>query len=670
MGTALGQEQNVHFDWVGHLGSENDEYSQQVIADEQGNVYLLGSFEGTIDADPGHGRVLLSAVGSTDVFVCKFEASGRLLWAKALGGMEDDYAYALALDGLGNLYVGGDFGGTADFDPGPGTLNLTAKGGADVFVCKWSSEGEVLWARSFGGLAGDYSEALAVDDSGNVYVTGQYRETVDFDPGVGVTLHTAMGQSDVFVQKLDSHGNLQWAKSLGGRAADNGQAITVDEQGCVYVAGTFRDTVDFDSTVRPLASLGRDDLFLQKRRADGTLQWTQHLGGKGIDQIGSILLDTRGDLLLTASFSDTLSLSVLGENHTLVAHDGADALLIKTDHQGECQWARILQGNGAQLPPAITSDVIGSIYLAGSYTDTIDLNPNRSHAHFVADGGRDAYLVKLSPHGRYAWAKTFGGREDEVVEGVTLDGMGNVYLAGFFDGTTDFDAGKGYRIKSAQGGDDVFLQKLEQCLSTTASHSVTACQRYTSPSGRYVWKQSGVYHDTIARRCGADSAVVINLTVEQLDTTVNNHAPTLMAATTGAHYQWIDCISGKVINGANASTFTPEATGIYALELSQGACTLRSGCHVVRNVGIIATDIEEAIQVYPNPTRGRITLDLGATHDWFKVTVKSLSGEVVLKERFRLLQKASLQWEGSPGFYLVEVSTSEEEHAYLKVIRQ
>jgi hypothetical protein len=176
----------------------------------------------------------------------KLDSAGNFLWAKAIGGSSNDRGYAIAVDSAGNVHTAGWFSDQADFDPGLGTFNLTAAGGMDGFTSKLDSAGNFVWAKRMGGPSDDHAYGIAVDSAGNLYTTGGFYGTVDFDPGPSAFNLTAAGGDDIFITKLDSAGSFVWAKRIGGQYTDFAFGIGADRVGNVYTTGAFYDTVDFD----------------------------------------------------------------------------------------------------------------------------------------------------------------------------------------------------------------------------------------------------------------------------------------------------------------------------------------------------------------------------------------------------------------------------------------
>jgi hypothetical protein len=259
--------------WAIGIGGTLNDIGHAIRADDAGNVYTTGTFKGTVDFDPGSGTFSLTSSGDDDIFISKSDASGNFLWAKKIGGGGLDHVNTMILDEDTNLYTVGYFNGTVDFDPGSGTHNLSSAGMDDVFISKLDADGNFVWAKNVGSTDQDESFSVVLDGSGNVYVTGNYFGTVDFDPGAGNYNLTAAGGYDVFILKLDTSGNFVWARSIGGADWDFAFSIAVDETGNVYTTGYFWSTADFDpgAGTYNLTSAGNYDIFTSKLDASGNL---------------------------------------------------------------------------------------------------------------------------------------------------------------------------------------------------------------------------------------------------------------------------------------------------------------------------------------------------------------------------------------------------------------
>lgn len=235
-------DDDLGFGYAGSMGGVSTDLGQSIAVDVLGNLYVAGRFSFTADFDPGVGTVNLTSAGGFDLYVYKLDPGRNLLWARAMGGPGIDVGMGIAVDDSGNVYTTGCFTGTADFDPGPGTANLTSAGGefdADVFVSKLDSSGNFVWAKRLGGVNSDWAEGITLDGSGNIYSTGSFFTTGDFDPGPGTFTLTNGGGDDIYVSKLDSDGNFVWAVAMGGPGSDVGADIVVDALGGVYTTGFF-----------------------------------------------------------------------------------------------------------------------------------------------------------------------------------------------------------------------------------------------------------------------------------------------------------------------------------------------------------------------------------------------------------------------------------------------
>lgn len=251
------------------MGGSGNDYGRSIAVDGTGNIYTTGYFFGTADYDPGAGTISLTAAtgGGSDIFVSKVNTSGNAVFAKNIGGNGSDYGVSIKLDGTGNVLTTGYFQGSGDFDPNAGTFSLSAVGNDDIFISKLDATGNFVWAKGMGGSGIDLGNGIAVDGSGNVYTSGSFNATIDFDPNATTYTLTSSGLGDIFINKLNSAGNFMWAAKMGGTQDDNGNAITIDASGYLYTTGGFKGTVDFDPNAGNYSltsSGGSDDIFVHK----------------------------------------------------------------------------------------------------------------------------------------------------------------------------------------------------------------------------------------------------------------------------------------------------------------------------------------------------------------------------------------------------------------------
>ena len=250
-------------------GGAGSTFGNSIRIDGAGNIYVTGNFSGVTDFDPSASFFNLTETGSGDIFIVKLNSIGSFIWAKQYSGNPlFDRGYSFAIDGLGDVIVTGFFSGTVDFNPGAGVFNLTTGGGDDSFISKLDASGNFLWAKQIANLGSSYGTSVAVDLFNNIYTTGLFVGTADFDPGVGVNNLTAFA-NDVYISKLDPLGNFNWAGQILGSSASSygiGYSIDVDASANVYVTGRATGTNDFDphAGVFNLTTTGSAEIFVLK----------------------------------------------------------------------------------------------------------------------------------------------------------------------------------------------------------------------------------------------------------------------------------------------------------------------------------------------------------------------------------------------------------------------
>lgn len=386
-------------------------------------------------------------------------------WANSIGSLGLDQAFSCTVDASGNIYTTGIFSSTVDFDPGPGVFNLTAAGGVDAFVAKYSSSGTFVWAKSLGGSSGngEYGKSIAIDASGNVYSTGYFDGPTDFDPGPGTFTLNSSGATDIYISKLDNSGNFVWAKNLGGSSSDVSYSIKTDPSGNVYTIGTFSLSADFDPGPGSfsLTSNGFLDFFISKLDALGNFVWAKGIGGSiGNDEGFALTIDASGNSFATGYYAGTVDFDPGPSIFNMTSTNG-DLFVLKLNSAGNFVFSKDIGGSAIAIGLDITLDVSGNIYTTGEFQGTIDFDPSASSFTLSANGNYDVLISKLDAIGNFVWAKSFGGTFLEKGNSIRTDVLGNVYTGGFYNLSCDFDPGPGTFSLTSTGGADAFISKLD-----------------------------------------------------------------------------------------------------------------------------------------------------------------------------------------------------------------
>jgi hypothetical protein len=556
-------------------------------------------------------------------------------WAKQFGGSLTAEGYSMAVDGNGNVYTTGIFQGTIDFDPGAGTFNLTTAGDFDVYVSKLDASGNFAWAVNFGDANNDIGVSIGVDDAGNVYTTGHFLGTIDFDPGPGVFNLSAGGTKDVFISKLDNSGNFIWAKRFEANSQAIVMSIAVDAAGNSYTAGYFRDLVDFDPGVGTSylsSSPALNDVFVCKLDASGNLVWVRNMGGNDDCIAQGITIDAVGNVYTTGYFEGTMDFDPGSGTVILTTAGNADAFVSKLNADGNYVWSKQLGGTAMDRGFSVAVDNSGNVHTTGFFSGTGDFDPGTGSYPLVPSGNPDTYISKLDASGNFVWAKTFESVVAVIGRSIALDDKGSVYTTGDFAGQVDFDPGTGTFNLTTPGDYDAFISKLDASGNFTWAVSFEGSGaevgRAVALDGFGNVHTTGSFNgtadfnpgtgtgETFYLTSGGTDAFVHKMGICNVNTTVSLALGTLTAET-GYNYQWLNCETGySVIAGATSQSFTPSTSGNYAVELTADGCVDTSECFNVSVVGI-TQNTTNSFAIFPNPA-----------HD--KLTITGLSGEQTL----------------------------------------
>jgi Beta-propeller repeat len=400
---------------------------KKMVTDAAGNVYMTGLLMDSISLSS---LPTIYGSGNGDVFIAKFNNTGRALWVRKAEGLEYKEGSSITIDASGNLYITGLFNGTATFGTLPSiTSNSNSR---DIFVVKYNSNGTALWVQKAGGISEDQSTSIAIDALGNVLVTGCFSNSISF--GTLPSL-TATGSKDIFIVKYNSSGTALWAQKAGGTGDDYGSSIASDKSNNVYLTGSFTGiSATFGSLpVISSGSLVKSDVFVAKYNSSGIAQWVKKtVSSVNSDYSNSIALDTSGNIYVSGSFLGT---TYFGVSDSIRSVGDVDIFIAKYNNNGTTLWVQ--RGGGSQTDSSIdlALDESGNVYITGFFKGTATFGNLLS---ITSTGNQDICLIKYNNNGIVQWVQKAGGVNNDSGSCIALDKFRNVYISGYFQVKAQF----------------------------------------------------------------------------------------------------------------------------------------------------------------------------------------------------------------------------------------
>lgn len=431
MSLEMNAQVDPDFLWVKNIGGLDYDKANDVAIDTDGNIIVTGSFQGTVTI----GTTTLNSFGLDDIFITKLDPEGNFLWAVNAGGSDYDEGIAVTTDINNNIIVTGSFSVDAFF----GSNVLTSSGGTDVFTAKYAPDGSVIWARKGGGNSFDASNAVAVDNNGNIYITGIFTRSITFDP------FSIQGGEyfSIFLVKYDSNGNAMWLNAgISNGFYNSGNGIATNSLNDVFLTGMFGDQINFSGTI--LTSVAGPDVFLVRYDTNGNLIWIIQAGGTSYNEAGyDIAIAPNNDIFLTGGFSETIN---FGGIPPLTSNSFSNSFVAKYNLSGTPQWAVITGTATNTFGGSLDLDNAGNIFVLST---TGQLGLKRGELDRV-------HFAKLRNDGTLIWEFEAGGEFTNTIGGITVNNEGEAYAAGGFDGAGTF----GSYFLNNNGLSDVFIGKL------------------------------------------------------------------------------------------------------------------------------------------------------------------------------------------------------------------
>jgi hypothetical protein len=359
--------------WSQRYGDSDFQYSWGVATDEIGCVVAVGQYSGTIDFGGGP----LPSAGNTDIFIAKFDSNGNHLWSHNFGDISEQRAWAVAIDQNRNIITTGWIQGTVDFGGGP----LAVSAVSSAFLAKFGPDGNHLWSDHYGISDQNEGRRVAVDQAGNVIVTGRTQGQIDFGGGV----MTTAGGYDAFLTKFNPDGAYLWSRQFGDPGGQNGMDVATDLLGNVIATGEFQGTVDFGGG--PLSAGAASDMYVAKFNPTGGHIWSKNFAdfiiplALTVDELGSVVLT--GQQFGDADFG----------GGPLPGLDGSDSFLVELDSSGNHVWSTLLGTGSAEYGTDVAFQGDANIVLLGQFTGSTNLGGE----DMTGTGNPDIFLAKFGP---------------------------------------------------------------------------------------------------------------------------------------------------------------------------------------------------------------------------------------------------------------------------------
>ena len=361
--------------------------------------------------------------------------------AYQFGSAGNDNAYAVKTDSENNVYMAGSFSSTINF----GEDSLTSNGTTDIFLVKFNSDEEVVWATSFGSSTDDNVYEIVIDSDDNVIVSGFYSGTLQ----IGETVLETASDSEVLVAKFLSTGEFVWANnSVGTTASENlSYGITMDSSGDFIITGEYEDTILFGDS--SLTSIGSNDIFVAKISSEGSWMWGQTGGSNSSYDAGEdVICDENDNIFIVGHYRHD---ATFGEIE--VPETGTVCIFTaKLNSAGDWQWVSYAGGSSIDMGFGITINSNNDLYIAGMFKNSATFGD----INITGNGNYDAFVAKLDDEGTWLWAANGGSSNHEIAFGIDLNNEEDVVISGRFRDTATF----GDHQVTAVGDEDIFCAKI------------------------------------------------------------------------------------------------------------------------------------------------------------------------------------------------------------------
>lgn len=573
--------------WAQSMGSASNEGVNAIATDSNGDIVVIGTYDGTTDFDPGPGTETLVSFTVT-AYVAKYAQNGDLIWVYDFPSSNWSELKYLYIGADNSIYASGSYYGSVDLAPGT-TTNVITTSSVAAFMIKMDPSGNIEYTYDLETTLGSSSfYNMTVNTAKEVYFVTYQSGIVDYDNGIGSAIvDNSATWGGYYLNKLNSDGTYSWVKESEFAIAD----MVTDNNDHVFLCGALYGTAPLDIEPGPAVtnatcSPSMDAAFVVKLDADGSYLDHFIMETNAQVEIQHLTIDSQNqDILVSGLFDGQTNFEPASTSYVVDAIYSDEVYVARYSNAGDIKWVFRTEGSSTSSCgdiKSVSSDMYGNVYLAGElYNGPLDMDPgagveNLGGSSFVH------YLLKWDSLGNFNWAYTM--LPDAELNTIALSADGNhIYFGGDLSASADVDPEGTAEVpcSGCTGDNDIFLVKWNNC---------------------------------------------------DLDVTIFNNGSALEAVETsaGTTYQWYD-LNGDPIPGATNSTYTPTVNGGYQVLITKGDCSYFSSMYSVTNVGLESTNPEVNLIIYPNPAENYLMIS-GITETGL-VEIIDLLGDIVYQSQ-------------------------------------
>ena len=519
-------------EWVRQLGGTGYCDTKTTVIDDQGAVYMIGSFGGTVDFDPSPATERLTSASGQDMFVAKYDAAGGLVFVNQIRvntrASDTTYAESITVDTDKNIYIAASFKG--DVTLGTTTLSSTleedGEDSRDILFARYNSTGQLSFAYRMGGDQTDYGNALATTADNKIVLVGRFKRTVDFDPGYGGELRQAgFNSTDIYIARYNPNGSLDRMVTLGGNNFQMANHLRLDTQGNLIIAGFYQNQISFrpGSNREEFFYPDTKTAFVAKYNSDFEFQFAvpfvlpQNTFDEKLEIDTYLHTHPDGTILVTGGFSGQLR--VADQQFTA---NGTDVFLASIRPDGVLNFVRQYGGGGNEETRDVVVGPDGIIYLVGNFAGGLDLDPNRQDDNLTAQADSDGFLAQLNPQGDYRSVRPFRGGGEVVLKRLVLFPAepSTMVLTGEFSETLALNEST---LLSSGGQADAFFARYDLIPPPPPAPVLTALSAYQGQAGDTVRLQGQNFGEAVDNNTvtfGETAAEVLSVNAARTELTV------------------------------------------------------------------------------------------------------------------------------------------------------